>query len=509
MSQGDLIKSGETLTVTLKFYYLDKASIDNNVLNSYLNFSFKIPSSLMKDNITYEWTKDGSSLPVLDLANMSDDDRKNMFSNAASESGLYKIKGMVGEDVLAYRGNVTNNYVRFAGYYWRILQIDESGNLRIILDDNLRSVSKYSSNSKASDVDAAIELVSFKSSIAKTRLDEWTKYYEPWKDRVVVSNFCNDFSYVNAISSSSKNKVTYFKSYQNIGSDSGKFNPSLICDTKSLFRSNIGLISAEEYVMAGGAFTKENKQFFLYNPSTEGYFWTLSPSYYDTVRQNTNVFIFNTNGTLFDYSGSLLEGYYYLRPVITISGNYNMLGDGTKANPYRYEETNTADMKSIDDLSTLTNNKWYIGNISSSKSRRGVLSSVSSTSSSVTGLVGKDTAFFNEKLTTISNFTGITFSFVNGVVQDDGSYLYQIKTNDGKYLKIGDDKSVSLVDEVTNCKVMLSTDSDYYGKILIANDSGTMYMNFYGSEDLHDNKFAGWNEIDKNAYMSLYKPDFE
>ena len=33
-----------------------------------------------------------------------------------------------------FRGNVTNNYVKFAGYYWRILRINGNGSIRILYD---------------------------------------------------------------------------------------------------------------------------------------------------------------------------------------------------------------------------------------------------------------------------------------------------------------------------------------------------------------------------------------
>ena len=33
-----------------------------------------------------------------------------------------------------YRGNVTNNYVKFAGFYWRIIRINGDGTVRVIYD---------------------------------------------------------------------------------------------------------------------------------------------------------------------------------------------------------------------------------------------------------------------------------------------------------------------------------------------------------------------------------------
>lgn len=41
--------------------------------------------------------------------------------------------------VYFFRGNVTNNYVFFSGYYWRILRINGDGTVRMVLDDPVLS----------------------------------------------------------------------------------------------------------------------------------------------------------------------------------------------------------------------------------------------------------------------------------------------------------------------------------------------------------------------------------
>ena len=41
---------------------------------------------------------------------------------------------------------------------------------------------------------------------------------------------------------------------------------------------------------------------------------------------------------------------------------------------------------------------------------------------------------------------------------------------------------------------------------MIMNEEENIYLNFYGAESKEDNdKFAWWDELDINAYMSLYK----
>lgn len=134
---------------------------------------------------------------------------------------------------------------------------------------------------------------------------------------------------------------------------------------------------------------------------------------------------------------------------------------------------------------------------------------VSTTLSNVQGLLGKNTVYFNERLNTITNIDGITFKFVNGKTENNEQY-YQIQTKDNLYLKINDDKSIELTSDPTYCKVSFPNTETKTGEILIMNESGTMYLNYYGAASKEgDDKFAGWNEEDKNAYIKMFKLDFE
>ena len=525
------IIEGDTLTVnfTKRKSETIKIVMNNRFLNdteySYIDDTLTIPEvtgnlnisvqelSIMKRKIISQYYPSGleEDVPLYDFGAMSYEERKNTFGDVASSSGIFRTNGFTGKtDAIVFRGNITNNYVKFAGYTWRILQIDEDGNLRIILDDKLSNNVQYNSNSTISSLDEAPNTLGFSNSLIKSTLENWYTNLTPWQDKIVQSNFCTDFTSTTKTSSGSGNKVYYFKSYQNIGRDVDIYTPSLTCTTNQSIKNNIGLISAEEYVLAGGAFEKPNQNIFLYNSSFTTYYWTLSPSFYDTSRNNGNVFIIKEDGRMSDYTNTLLTSRYSVRPVITISGNYDMQGDGTKSNAYHYEGTNTATATDITDLSTLSNGKWFIGSTVGVRKVYGIMSAeVSTTLDNVEGLLGKDTAYFTDNLNSITNIKGITLSFENGTPVEDG-YLYQIKTPNGRYLKINDDKSVILTSEPTNCKVMLSTDSQYSCQINITNESGTTYLNFYGGESADgDDKFAGWEELDTNAYIRMYKVDFE
>ena len=48
-----------------------------------------------------------------------------------SDKGLYESVDDYGTTYY-YRGNVTNNYVKFAGYYWRVIRINGDGSIRLL-----------------------------------------------------------------------------------------------------------------------------------------------------------------------------------------------------------------------------------------------------------------------------------------------------------------------------------------------------------------------------------------
>ena len=95
----------------------------------------------------------------------------------------------------------------------------------------------------------------------------------------------------------------------------------------------ISLITADEAAMAGGIYNTPNSNYYLYNGQ---YFWTLSPSRFDSYYSYACVwYVFP--------SGSLNNGYYVTyslgtRPVINIKANTLITkGDGTSLNPFKVE----------------------------------------------------------------------------------------------------------------------------------------------------------------------------
>ena len=334
---NDVVASKGFIEFDITFHYKDYKLSTSNILESYINFEFVPNINTGSEDIINKYDPDGSS-ETIDLDNMASSEKSDLFGNVSSGKSVYKTTGINGDEVTILRGNHTDNYVSFGGYTWRILQIDSSGNLRLIMDNVITTKSTYRSSSSATSESAAQSLLSYTNSDVKTVLDNWySTNLSSYSDKIVKSKFCVDLTSYTRTSSGTSSSVYYFQSYENIGLDSSNYSPNLACPSNYIIEEDIGLISAEEVVWAGGKFVTSNTNFFLYNSSITSSYWTLSPAYYDPSQQNANVFIMNSNGTLTDWESGLLTNSFGIRPVITINGNLEMSGDGTKSNPYTYK----------------------------------------------------------------------------------------------------------------------------------------------------------------------------
>ncbi len=95
--------------------------------------------------------------------------------------------------------------------------------------------------------------------------------------------------------------------------------------------SPIGLITIDEAVFAGGYYYRssnqsDNKQFYLYTGQN---YWTMSPFLFNG--SFASVFFVNSDGFLDNYPVYNTRG---VRPVINLSANVKLSGDGTSGNPY-------------------------------------------------------------------------------------------------------------------------------------------------------------------------------
>ena len=88
----------------------------------------------------------------------------------------------------------------------------------------------------------------------------------------------------------------------------------------------IGLITADEVILAGGFGGSNNSSYYLYTGQD---YWTLSPRFFNGGY--ASVFYVNSTGFL---SSANVNGSYGVRPVINLKADLSFTGEGTIDSPY-------------------------------------------------------------------------------------------------------------------------------------------------------------------------------
>lgn len=296
-----------------------------------------------------------------------------------SNNGVYSYKDEYGDSYF-YRGSVTNNYVRFAGFSWRALRVNGEGSVRLVYDGYRHengstlslpiqaswtpsgySGSKYadnkvlgwqfgpsgSTNSTSKEQTRTREV----SSQIRTVIQSWYSQNISSKsdtngvnysEYIATSKFCNDRStpgfdktgYNNDTGLGyGKNLTGYgalarFVDPQNGWISRVNVKPTLICpENEDVFEEEVGILTADEVVLAGGGWKFNNNKYFLYTGYDE---WLMTPFRYST---HARMMTLNSTGELGDYEATSSR---YARPVINIKAEYAraMRGDGSITNPY-------------------------------------------------------------------------------------------------------------------------------------------------------------------------------
>ena len=244
-------------------------------------------------------------------------------NNTSDKSGLYKSTDTnTGKPTYYFRGNVENNYASFAGQTWRIVRVNEDGTIRIIMQDGINSNANIAFNSNYNNY----TYMYYTNSEAKTTLESWYQANIGSKadlaKNVASGNYYCEQAKTKAESSwisGNANMILY-----------SSYTPDFKCATdgngKGIVNANIGLLTYDEVVYAGGYCNQINSNYYLYNST---YFLTISPAGFD-----------GSYARVWDMFAGPLSGPYVssvrcLRPVLILNADTKIFsGDGTKENPF-------------------------------------------------------------------------------------------------------------------------------------------------------------------------------
>ena len=307
------LKSSDDLDVsnTLKsdIIYNQVAINSNETINYTMNFT-----SSSKENysgtikIGLRANEENSFADMILSNNNISSTSLTSFGEAATlDEGLLESKDDLGV-AYYFRGAVTNNNVSFAGYNWKIVKINGDGSVKLVLDGIIEELSNYYDESSSFNESAILDVL---ESWYDTNLVDYSSYIAYYK-------FCND-TVLEA------NGTTYM-AYNRIVTNK---IPTFVCLGYSE-NGKIGLLTADEVVMAGGS-TDSNNSYYLYNSSIETNYYTMTNARIDGSLYYP--FIVNIEGGLeYDTNGTLVRG---VRPVINIIKTAKVSGSGTVDEPYQ------------------------------------------------------------------------------------------------------------------------------------------------------------------------------
>jgi hypothetical protein len=294
-------------------------------------------------------------------------------------NGLYYTtddkRSINGERVYYYRGSVVNNNVIFANFCWRIIRINEDGNIRLRYNGTptngkcpatgtVVSIGSavyntpYNSNTyvgymygNANGSTYELTHSNLSNSNIKNVLENWYQNnLLSYSSKIADSIFCNDRSVGNNITNpsyiggtgistsstlyGSERRTVYTgqgwgseqEATYNCINQNDRFTVSSSIGNGKLTYP-IGLITGDEVAFAGGS-RVTNQKYYL---RTGGFYTTMSPSYFRSDLGSGILYV-GTNGDLYGstttYSSAIL-------PVISLVKNVEVSsGNGTYNTPY-------------------------------------------------------------------------------------------------------------------------------------------------------------------------------
>ena len=248
-----------------------------------------------------------------------------------------------GQTTYYYTGN-PNNWVQFAGFWWRIIRINGDGSIRMIYQGTSANTtgsgtqigtSNFNNSSTNKTYVGLVYNTSSQhgygtNSTIMTKLNNWynsnlASYEEDYID--TGTGFCSDRNMASGYSWS--NSTVYYAPYNRYNGPA-----SLQCNSEDILSKDngkltnpIGLVTSDEAVLTGITYNNAKTGSYLY---TGQVYWTMSPYHFD----GGTAYVFGV-----DYDGGL--NYWHVnntngvRPVINLKSAIAISGSGTTSDPFK------------------------------------------------------------------------------------------------------------------------------------------------------------------------------
>ena len=375
------IDVGVTQTYTVEFIYKNDESVDQSIdMNKKLSGKLFITegskptllSQILEDNPTRS-TRSNNNNGTNDFATpLTTTTTGTLFKSTESITGITDTP----KEVYYYAGNTTNNWVKFANFYWRIIRTNHDGSIRLLYvgtshDTTEGNIGKSNFNTNSNSPkyvgykygeDTSLDTIRNNTTDSKIKeyIDSWYQSnlinYRKYLSTSAV--YCNDRSLGSGQTYSASSRFNFASYYRMDEATKGaKANPSYNCtdirdafsvdNTSAKLTYPVSLMTADEMVFAGGTTNETMKTPYAWFTSnsagtqvSKGWY-SLSPTYWSGSVAEFD--LWNAGGSSFNYLVyNDLSDYETVRPVLSLKSciKYST-GDGTAETPYEILETDT------------------------------------------------------------------------------------------------------------------------------------------------------------------------
>ena len=380
---GIYIEGEYSTSVPLKDsdYYVEKIECDNGSSGEwdYVNWGLLTTNMSKKSKCNVYFRKDTIVEAIkneLDTTgkcpSVNADGSVNVTSAESENSLLCSAPDNYGTSYY-YRGNVSNNYVYFANFYWRIVRINGDGSIRLIYDGTKahengeasadRIIGTSAFNEKCDD-NAYVGYMygtpgsaTYEETHANINDSTIKKYVDNWYEnnlngtnleKYLADNlFCNDRGFSDILANGYNNfgyyyNSTYYRWALGPWDNDTKNKPNLYCNNKNdrftvsdtiygngNLKYKISLINTDEVVLNGlYKWNVKNERSYLY---TGNEYFTLSPGNKYTDKF-TLIRIVSELGS--SDGGGNVQDSLGVKPVINLKQGALKTGNGTITNAY-------------------------------------------------------------------------------------------------------------------------------------------------------------------------------
>ncbi|HIR74787.1 TPA: hypothetical protein IAB95_04745 [Candidatus Ventrenecus avicola] len=389
------LDANASVTYNLRLWIDQDVTIEDDAMNKQLESKITITASYVDhmptdyEKCVEEYGEDSIQCSIIADAN----DEESGPCPTVNDDGTVEVTAIEDTESLVctapddygtsyyYRGNVDNNWVKFAGYYWRILRVNGDGSIRMIYAGDADVIdalpnkaevlangyndantdytqigtsaynSSYNDNAYVGYMYGTTGSSSYEETHAnindstiKTVVDNWYKTNieeAGYASYISDTLFCNDRSFAsNNTGTGAGTSTTYYR-WRNGPWTSGtnKTNPRLMCKEQNdrftvsdVSTGNgdltypVGLLTTDEAALAGG-YNSGNSGYYLY---TGNYYWTMSPHYFNGSYARVR-FVNSTGGLNGDSNVNSSNG---VRPVLNLKSGSLTKGSGTALDPF-------------------------------------------------------------------------------------------------------------------------------------------------------------------------------